>query len=97
MRAWAAGRVVDWPCVVVGLDFPGMTSGQVVCLRGRVLKQPKESVRGSWMKPRGCSPGQTLATAMNVRKNCRAVPVSLLLPLCVPAVLSRPGMRELSK
>lgn len=47
MRAWAAGRVVDWPCVVVGLDFPGMTSGRVVCLRGRVLKQPKESVEAA--------------------------------------------------
>lgn len=38
------GRVVDWHCVVVDLGFPGMTSGRVVYLQGRVLKQPKESV-----------------------------------------------------
>lgn len=38
------GRVVDWHCVVVDLLFPRLTTGRIVYLQGRLLKQPQESV-----------------------------------------------------
>lgn len=44
MRARAR---VHWLCVVVDLGFPGMTTGRIVCLQGRLLKQPKESVKAA--------------------------------------------------
>lgn len=43
MRARAGGLAL----VVVDLGFPGTTSGRVVCLQGKVLKQPKESVEAA--------------------------------------------------
>lgn len=37
MRAWGGE---------VGLLFPRMTTGRVVCLQGELLKRPQESVKG---------------------------------------------------
>ena len=61
------GRV-DWHCVVVDLGFPRMTSGRVVCLQGKVLKQPKESVnRAESLVLVACS-ASDLRFGFNVKK-----------------------------